>query len=75
MYGFFMFLVLYDKVCLINNLIVYEDVCERVIKKKLEKMVESCICEDLKDVVCRRRNEKELEGIWVNRELVEKVGK
>lgn len=75
MHGFFMSLALYDKARLINNPTAYEDARERAIKKKLEKMAESRIREDPKDVARRRRNEKELEGIRVNRELAEKVGK
>lgn len=75
MHGFFMSLALYDKARLINNPTAYEDARERAIKKKLEKMAESRIREDPKDVARRRRNEKELDGIRVNRELAEKISR
>lgn len=75
MHGFFMSLALYDKARLISNPTAYEDARERAIKKKLEKMAESRIREDPKDVALRRRKEKELEGIRVNRELAEKISR
>lgn len=75
MHGFFMSLALYDKARLISNPTAYEDARERAIKKKLEKMAESRIKETPKDVAARRRNEKELEKIRVNRALAEKINK
>jgi ribosome biogenesis protein ENP2 len=75
MHGFFMSLALYDRARLINNPTAYEDARERAIKRNLEKMAESRIREDPKDVARRRRNEKLLEGIRVNKELAEKFSK
>ncbi|UZJ51330.1 hypothetical protein CBS101457_000650 [Exobasidium rhododendri] len=75
MHGFFISLNLYDKARLISNPTAYEDARERAIKNKIEKLTESRIRETPRELSKRRKNENELQGIRINRQLAEKVQK
>lgn len=75
MHGFFMSLKLYDKARLVSNPTAFADARERAIKAKMEQLAESRIRESPKELARRRRNEKELETIQVNRDLAAKLRK
>lgn len=75
MHGFFMSLKLYDKARLVSNPTAYADARERAIKAKMDQLAESRIRESPKELARRRRNEKELETIRVNRDLAAKLRK